>query len=59
MKYKRDRPETAEVIRKAEELIGYWDQRGGLTYRELAARLFAIFDNAESITKEEPVQINH
>ncbi len=32
-----------ETLRKAEKLIGDWDQHGGLTYRQLAERLSAIF----------------
>jgi hypothetical protein len=40
----RDRPVlTGNALREAEMLIGEWDQEGGMSYRQLAARLFEIF----------------
>lgn len=39
----RDRPETKSALQEAEELIAKWDQEGGMTYRQLAARLNRIF----------------
>ena len=44
----RDRPErTKAALEAAEELIAKWDQDGGMTYRQLAARLYLIFSDEE------------
>lgn len=47
MKGERDRPVTEKVLREAEELIGTWDQNGGMSYRELAVALRGVFANDE------------
>jgi hypothetical protein len=49
MKDKRDRPETRSALQEAEELIGKWDQEGGMSYRELAVRLSRIFGIDEGV----------
>lgn len=36
-----------EALRQAERVIGDWDQRGGLSNRQLAQRLRAIFAGSE------------
>jgi hypothetical protein len=43
---------TKAALEAAEELIGKWDQEGGMTYRELAARLGRVFGIDERLNIE-------
>jgi DNA-binding transcriptional regulator YbjK len=42
-----DNERTKAVIMAAEEVIGKWDQEGGMSHRQLAERLFLIFSENE------------
>lgn len=42
-----DRPALTDVdrerLRRAELMIGKWDQEGGMTYRELSSSLYDVY----------------
>lgn len=42
-----------ETLLKAELLLGTWDREGGMSYRELAAAIFALIELPRQVFREE------